>query len=215
MSAISKRDLLDQLHWRYATKRFDPARKIPAELWSALEEALILSPSSFGLQPWKFVVVTDPALKTKLRTVSWDQPQIEECSHLVVFAMKRGLGAPEVKHFVDRIAEVRGVPVEALKEYRDMMLGSVDGPLKAIVDVWSSRQVYIALGTLLASAAMLGVDACPMEGIDPAQYDEILGLKDKGFQALCVCALGYRAESDAYSKLPKVRFTREEVVEHR
>lgn len=212
MATIGPEALLEQYRWRYATKRFDPERKIPEALWGQIENALVLSPSSYGLQPWKFVVVTDPALKARLRAVSWNQPQIEECSHLVVFTARKGLGPEDIQRYLERIAEVRSVPMESLDGFRDMMLGSLKQPAEAL-DGWAARQAYLALGFLLASAATLGVDACPMEGIEGLKYDEILGLE--GTRTLCVAAVGYRNPEDPYATLAKVRFPKEQVIERR
>ena len=211
---VDTESLLRQLNWRYATKQFDPSRKIPAADWAALEQALVLTPSSFGLQPWKFIVVTDQPVKEKLVAASWGQRQLADASHVVVFAIKKEMGAAEVKRYVDRIAEVRGVSADSLEGYRKMMADSLAGPIKAAgVDGWSARQTYIALGGFLTAAAVLGIDACPMEGFEPAQYDQILGLGKKGYAAVVVATAGYRAAGDTYAGAPKVRFKVEEVVE--
>jgi nitroreductase len=204
--------LLASLRWRIATKKFDPTRKIPTALWNALEESLVLSPSSYGLQPYKFFVVEDKALREKLVPVSYGQTKVAEADKLVVFAVKKDLGPAHVDHFIDRVSEVRRMPKEALADYRKMMVGSVSQE-PARVQAWAIRQLYIALGVFLTSAAALGVDACPMEGIDAAQYDSILGLTAKGWGAVFVAAAGYRADDDMYAKLAKVRFPKDELVE--
>ncbi len=213
MKTIDREQLVEQLKWRYATKQFDPKRKINPADWAALEESLLLTPSSFGLQPYKFIVVTDPALREKLVPVSWGQRQVADASHLVVFAVKKNLGERDIEAYLDRIAEVRGVSRESLSSFRDMLLGGI---IKGMDDTarraWAARQVYIALGNFLNSAALLGIDACPMEGIDPAKYDEILGLSKQGLSAVVVAAAGYRAATDKYSGLKKVRFSKEAVL---
>jgi len=205
--------VLRQLRWRYATKKFDPTRKIVAEDWRSLEQALVHSPSSFGLQPWKFFVVTDPDLKEKLKTASWNQSQITDASHLVVFAIKKNLGAADVDRYLARIAEVRSVPLESLDGFKKMLLGSLNRPVEE-VNAWATRQLYIALGFFLSAAAMLGIDACPMEGFQPEQYDAILGLTQMGYGATVLATAGYRAADDPFIKLPKVRFKPEDVVVH-
>jgi nitroreductase len=216
MTTVPANALTQQLKWRYATKKFDATKRIDPITWAALEEALVLSPSSYGLQPWKFVVVTDPALKAKLRPVSWNQAQVEDCSHHVVFLVKKDLGLPEIERFVDRIAEVRGVTRESLEMYRGFMVGDLaEGPRSKVINEWAARQVYIALGNFMTAAAMLGVDTCPMEGLDPAKYDEILGLEGSGWATLCACPAGYRAADDKYATLAKVRFKAEDLIEHR
>ncbi|HXB02578.1 MAG TPA: NAD(P)H-dependent oxidoreductase [Opitutaceae bacterium] len=215
MKPITSDTLLEALHWRYATKKFDPAKKIPADTWATLEQALVLAPSSFGLQPWKFIVVQDPATRQKLSAASWGQTQPVECSHYVVFTVRKNLGADHVDHFLDRIVEVRGGTKDALKGYRDIMLGSLEkARAGGYLDMWQSHQVYIALGQFMASAAVLGVDACPMEGIEPPKYDEILGLAAQGYTTLCACAAGYRSAEDKYATAKKVRFKSADVIQH-
>jgi nitroreductase len=209
---IKPETLINQLNWRYATKQFDPKRKISAQDWAALEEALLLTPSGGGLQPWKFIVVTDPAMRTKLTPASYGQAQINDASHLVVFASKNNFSEADVDAHIKRTAEVRGVPVEALAPFRGMMIGSVvKGMDETTRNAWARNQAYIALGNLLTSAALLGIDACPMEGFDRAQYDEILGLKAQGFATAVIATLGYRSATDKYANTPKVRFLKEQV----
>ena len=213
--ALAPQALLQQLRWRYADKHFDRARKLAADDWKALEDALVLSPSSFGLQPWHFFVITDPATKAKLAPASWNQPQIEECSHLVVFTIKKGLSRQHVEEFMERIAHVRGVTRDALKGYENTIAGFLARPPEQFdANEWARKQVYLALGNFLTSAAVLGIDACPMEGIVPAQYDEILGLGAKGFATVVVATAGYRAPDDAYGKNAKVRFETRDVITH-
>jgi nitroreductase len=213
MNTLAHDQLINRLNWRYAIKQFDAQRKISAADWAALEEALVLSPSSFGLQPWKFVVVSDPAIREKLVAVSYRQEKVAGASHLVVFAVKKNLGEKDIDHYLQRVAEVRGVPRESLGSYRDAMVGSiVKGRNETERTAWATRQVYIALGTFLTSAAVLGIDACPMEGFEPAKYDEILGLDKQGLSAVVIATAGYRAATDKYSQAKKVRFPREEVL---
>lgn len=212
---IGADQLLDQLRWRYATKKFDATRKIPAATWQALEESLRLAPSSFGLQPWKFLVVENPDLRKQLMAVSWNQAQVVDASHLVVFAVKKGVGAADANKLADAIIAQRGLKPEQVEPYRKMMLGFLNNlPAGFDVDDWSSRQVYIAIGQFMASAAALGIDTCPMEGLDPAAYDRILGLEAKGLHTLCAMPAGYRHTDDAYAKLAKVRYAHDDVIEH-
>lgn len=213
-ATLAPEQLLGQLRWRYATKRFDPRAKIAPATWAALEETLVLAPSSYGLQPWRFVVVNDPAVRAKLLPVSYNQPQITEASHLVVFAAKKSLNAADVHRYVERIAAVRGVSPESLASYERVMANHVTQAQPFDVDEWSRRQLYIAVGTFLTSAALLGVDACPMEGIQPAQYDALLGLSAQGYSAVCVVTAGTRASDDAYATKAKVRFDARDVIAH-
>lgn len=201
MQPIPASQLLDNLSWRYATKQFDASRKIPAELWKTLEQAALLAPSSYGLQPWGFVVVTNPSVREKLRGASWNQPQITDASHLVVFCARADLTRVDVDRYVDKITEVRGVTRDAIAGYRDMMLGTVEAPGANHLH-WNQRQVYIALGFFLSAAAMLGIDACPMEGFDAAKYNEILGLAAQGLSATVVAtrATGHLAMRTRHSR---------------
>jgi nitroreductase len=213
MGTISSAKLLEQLNWRYATKKFDPAKKIPADLWAALEKVLVLSPSSFGLQPYRFLLIETPSLRAALKPHSWGQSQITNASHLVVFARKLKITEQDIAVFLELAARIRGVDVSTLNDYRDLMVGDlVNGPRRLWVAEWAARQTYIALGNLMTSAALLGVDACPLEGLDPVKYDEVLGLQAQGFSTVCACALGYRAVDDKYASLRKVRFPASELI---
>ena len=210
---VSNDTLLQQLHWRYATKQFDPSRRISEVDWQTLEESLVLTPSSFGLQPWRFVVITDPAIKERLVAASWDQRQVAEASHVVVFAIKKNLGVAEVDRYLDRMAAVRGVSRESLNGFRAVLVNFLAQPADQFdPNGWAARQVYIALGQFMTSAALLGIDTCPMEGIEPGRYDEILGLEAEGYRTVVVAAAGYRAATDKYATLPKVRFASDEVI---
>jgi nitroreductase len=212
---VSNDTLLNRLRWRYATKQFDATRKIPADDWRTLEESLVLTPSSFGLQPWRFVVVTDQATKDKLVPVSWDQRQVADASHVVVLAIRKNLGRADVDRYLARMAEVRDVTPESLDAFRNVLLGFLSQPPdKFDADAWAARQVYIALGQFMTSAALLGIDTCPMEGIEPTRYDAILGLAVQGYQTVVACPAGYRASGDKYAKLPKVRYPTDEVITH-
>ena len=211
-TTITPEQLIHQLKWRYATKQFDPTKKISGRDWAALEEALLLSPSSCGLQPWAFMVVKDPAVRAKLLPAVLGQSQIVDASHLVVFASRTNLGESDLDAHLKRVAEVRGVAVEELAEFRSMMVGSIDARHGLVgPQAWARNQVYIALGNLLASAAVMGIDACPMEGIDRAQYDTILGLTKRASHRRMVATLGYRSPDDKYAAAPKVRFPKEKV----
>jgi nitroreductase len=214
MQPVSPETLLAQLKWRYATKKFDPSKTIPSDLWAKLEQAVVLSPSSYGLQPWKFVVVTDPATRKKLQAVGYNQAQIVDASHLVVFCAKKPPTAADVEGYVARTAEVRGTTPEALEGFKQMMLGSLSRMTPEAAADWAAKQCYIALGVFLSSAALLGVDACPMEGFQPHGFDEVLGLKAKGLGSVVLATAGYRAADDKAAGLAKTRFEVKDVVEH-
>lgn len=202
---------IEYLKWRYAVKRFDSSRKIPSELWGQIEDSLVLTPSSFGLQPWKFLVVTSEEVKAKLPAISWNQNQPAECSHMVLFAANELIDAAYVDRYISEIATTRRVAIENLKDFRNVMLGFLRNRGEEISS-WASHQVYIALGQLLTVAAILGVDACPMEGLLMNEYDRLLGLEGSGFKVVVGCALGYRHPDDHYAKAAKVRFSKSELV---
>jgi len=216
MNSITNEQLNRALEWRYATKVFDATKKIPTATWATLERALVLSPSSFGLQPYKFLVITDATLRARLMPATWGQKQVVECSHYVVFTARTSLAAEHIDAFINRIAEVRGITAESLKAYREMMNGSLitGGTLSKMIPEWAARQAYIAIGNLMTSAALLGVDACPIEGFEPDKYDDILQLRSSGLASVVCCALGYRATTDKYATLPKVRFPEAQLVQH-
>jgi len=214
--ALSGSELIDSLQWRYATKVFDVSRKITAEDWSALEESLVLTPSSYGMQPWKFLVITDKALREKLVGVSWNQRQVADASHLVVLAAKITVTEEDLDRFITRMVEVRGGSPESLLRFRDMLARDlINGERGQYISEWAIRQCYIALGQFMASAAIMGIDTCPMEGFDPAAVNEILQLPETGYRAVLLCPAGYRSEDDRFASLPKVRFKTEDVIEHR
>lgn len=210
---IPEKQLLDALNWRYATKTFDATKLIPEGTWKTLEESLALSPSSFGLQPYRFLVVKDAAIRKQLQPHSWNQTQVVDASHYVVMAARTAFTEAEVDRFLDRVVEVRGIPRESLEGYRGMMYGSLLSPgAEARIPHWAALQSYIALGNLMTSASLLGVDTCAIEGFVPAEYDTILGLKEQGYASVVCCALGYRSAEDKYATAAKVRFPSTDLI---
>lgn len=209
-------DLLSALNWRYACKVFDPTKKIPAETWAALEQTLVLTPSSFGLQPWKFLVIDDAELREKLVPHAWRQRQVADASHLVIMTVPKAVSEDYIDANIMRMAEVRGGTPDALIGFRKMVAGfRADLEAKGGLEQWAKLQAYIALGQFMLAAAMLGIDTCPMEGFEPAKFDEVLGLDAQGWTAAVLCPAGYRHADDRYSVLPKVRFESKDVIEHR
>lgn len=205
-------EILSQLEWRYATKEFDADKKLSSEQEHTLTEALRLAPSSFGLQPWKFVIVTDPALKAKLSEQAWGQPQIISSSHLVVLCSLKNLDQTYVDKYVEFTAKERNIPREQLEGYQQMMMGAINGRDAEAVKTWSKKQVYIALGVLLTTCAVEKIDACPMEGFNNAGFDEILGLSEYNIESAVICPVGFRKDTDATSKLAKVRFPASDII---
>jgi len=214
MNDGATRQLLEALQWRYATKVFDAAQRIPADVWQTLERALVLTPTSYGLQPYRFLVINDPGKRAELLPHSWNQKQVVDASHFVVFTARTRMTEADVTKLIRRTSDVRKIPADSLNFYRDMMLGDiVNGPRGKIAHEWATRQAYIALGNLMTCAAVLGVDACPMEGLNPAEYDRVLGLSGSDYATVVACALGYRAANCKYASLPKVRYETGELVQ--
>lgn len=213
MSEITPNQIIDSLKWRYATKAFDPDKKIGEDLWKTLEESLVLTPSSFGLQPWEFVVVKDPEIREQLVEFSWNQRQVADASHLLVIAARTDIDEDFVDTFVGRIEEIRGEE-GVFGGYRDMMVGFINNLDEPATANWAKLQTYIALGQFMTTAAMLGIDACPMEGFVPKKYDEILGFEEKNLTTAVLCPAGYRSEEDKYASLPKVRYEQSDLVRY-
>ncbi len=213
MTVLTPDELLTQLRWRYAVKKFDSTRRIPEADWRALEEALVLTPSSFGLQPWRFYVITSREIRDQLPAISWNQSQVRDASHVVVFAIRSPFTDEDVDRFVVRTAEVRETPVEKLAGFRNLMVKAIDQIARAgQIEAWATFQVYIALGNFMTAAAALGIDTCPMEGILPDRYDELLGLREAGYRTVVVATAGYRAPDDKYALLAKVRYPTDEMI---
>ena len=208
--------LIDTLQWRYATKKFDSAQEIPAGTWSTLEQTLVLTPSSLGLQPWHFIVVRDKALRKALTGHSHGQTQICDCSHFLVIAHLRDPGTADTERLVAAMREARHTPEDKLAAYKAMMESMIGAIHKGGKESdWTARQAYIALGQFMLAAAMLGVDTCPMEGMDPLGYDKVLGLEGSRYKTAVACAAGYRAADDPYAQAAKVRYAATTLIEHR
>ena len=215
---ISADALTAALNWRYATKTFDPDRRIAGDTWRALEQSLVLSPSSYGLQPWKFLLIRTPELRQQLRPHSWDQGQITDAAELVVFLGRRSIEQGDLDRLIAATCQARNLEASQLAFYADLMRRNLieheQLPAAALAE-WVGRQVYIALGTFMSAAALLEVDTCPIEGFDPAAYDRLLGLEDSPWRSWVVCAAGYRAADDKYAQLAKVRYPAAELIEVR
>ena len=205
--------LIENLQWRYATKQFDATRKVSREDLDHIKEAVRLSASSYGLQLYTVLVVEDPEIRKALREASWGQPQITDASHLFVFCNYARVQEADVEAYLELKADTQGLDVKSLQGYGDFMKSKLVSLSQEDQKNWTARQTYIALGNLLAACAELRIDSCPMEGFDPARYDEILGLKEKGLTASVVATIGYRSEEDQTQDMPKVRKASEVLFE--
>lgn len=202
---------IEQQNWRYATKKFDATKKIAASDLEILKEAIRLSTSSYGLQPYKVFIVENPEIREKLKPASWDQSQIVDASHLIVFANYINLDETIIDKYVSRISKTREVAEENLKGYSDFMKSKILGLTPEKQAIWTSKQTYLALGNLLNAAAELEIDVTPMEGFEPEKYNEILKLSEQNLNASLVATIGYRHEDDANQHVKKVRKSKEEL----
>lgn len=204
--------LIEALHWRYATKRMN-GRTVPQDKLERILDAAHLAPSSYGLQPYTVLVIDDPALREQLRERSAWQPQITECSHLLVFAVWDPVAEEHVDALIERIAGERDIDPATLESYRDTIKATLKAKSPDERFEWAARQAYIALGTTLTAAALEQVDASPMEGFDPIALDDQLGLKAQKLRSVVLVALGYRdTDNDWLAGLKKVRWPRERTI---
>ena len=202
---------LEHQNWRYATKKFDATKKISTEDLNTLKEAIRLSTSSFGLQPYKVIIVENPELRAQLQQASWGQSQVVDASHLFIFANQINIGDAEVDAYVKNTSIVRELPIDALAGFGDYMKGYIKPLTEDAKNIWTSKQTYLAMGNLLNAAAELKIDVTPMEGFVPAQVNEILGLDKLGLNASLIATLGYRHAEDASQHYKKVRKSNEEL----
>ncbi|MBV6324161.1 NAD(P)H-dependent oxidoreductase [Duganella violaceipulchra] len=206
-------DVIDKLNWRYATKKFDPTKQVSAEKLEHILEAIRLAPTSSGLQPFEVFVVTNPDIRAKIQAVGWNQGQISESSHLLVFAAWDDITADRVNMMFDLTNEQRGSINEGWEAYRKQLLGIVAARGQQGNFDSAARQAYIALGVAMVAAAFEGVDATPMEGFDPAAVDEILSLKERKLRSVVMLPIGYRQpEGDWLVNLKKVRRSRPNLI---
>ncbi len=206
-------ELIRKLEWRYATKKFDPAKKVSQADIEKLKQAVQLSVSSYGLQLYKVLVIEDLAIREELKPVSWNQDQITDASHLFVFCNQSSVDHNEIDAFIRLTSETRNIDYEKLKSYGDFIKMKLDEKSETEQTNWLERQPYLALSTLLMACAELKIDACPMEGFEPEKYNEILRLNEKGLNAIVIATVGYRDTSDRSQSLPKVRKPMERLFE--
>jgi nitroreductase len=202
--------IINALNWRYATKKYDTTKTVSPQDLETLIESLHLSPSSFGFQPWKFFVISNPELKQNLAAQS--QPSVGQASHIIVCAAKKTLTPMDIDNWMREISEQRGVSIESLAGYAEMSKGYSQSKTQDEIFSWNARQVYIALGFLLETSALLGIDATPMEGFNPEKFDELLGISDSDYTSVVICPIGYRAQDDAYANVKKVRYPKDSII---
>ena len=204
-------NFIKNANWRYATKKFDTTKKVSKEDLETLKEAIRLSASSFGLQPYRVIIIENPELRAKLQPAAWGQSQIVDASQLIVFANITNFGETEIDASIANTTKTRGLPADALKGYGDFMKSKIVALPEDVRNTWASKQTYLALGNLMNAASELKIDVTPMEGFEPAQVNEILGLGKLGLNATLLATIGYRHEEDATQHYAKVRKSNEEL----
>jgi nitroreductase len=202
---------LETQNWRYATKKFDASKKISTEDLNTLKEAIRLSSSSYGLQPYQVIIVENPELRAQLLAAAYGQSQVVDASHLIIFANETNVGDETIEKYLTRIGDVRSIPVESLAGFGNYMKGTINNLAEDAKNIWASKQTYLALGNLLNAAAELKIDVTPMEGFNPAQVNEIVGLDKLGLNASLMATIGYRHVEDTTQHLKKVRKSNEEL----
>ena len=206
--------ILEKLNWRYATKKFNSSKKVSKENLETLLDAANLTASSYGLQPYKIYVIEDADIRTKLRAASYDQSQITDASYVIVLANKPTFDDTMIDDYINNIMKIRGLSKDDLEGFSQTMKSTLLDLPDAQKNAWTSNQAYIVLGNLMTIAAEMEIDTCPMEGFNNAQYNEILGLTDKGLNAAVVLAVGYRSAEDESQNYPKVRYSKEQIITH-
>lgn len=204
--------ILESLNWRYATKEFDEQKKLSREQIETLHEVLRLTPSSFGLQPWKFILVTSQEKRAALLAHSWGQQQVVQASHLYVLCRPECFTEQGVDDYINFSASLQGIPAESLQPFAKVIKQFLGRMSDVQVGHWMKNQVYLALSNLLTSCATLGIDACPMEGFIPEKYAEVLDLNANHLVPVVICPVGFRKKDDKYAKAPKVRYPLNKLV---
>ena len=205
------KNIIESLNWRYATKKFDSEKKINQKEFEDIIEALRLSPSSYGLQPWKFIIVNNKDMRDKIRVAAYDQPQITDASQIIIFANKKNIDDKLVDDYMQFVSKEKDIDVNNLQGFKGMINGSFSGKTNEELRAWATFQLYLSVGSLLTSCAVLEIDACPMEGFDKSKVDEILGLEALNLESRVIVALGYRSSDDKSATAKKIRFPKEDV----
>ncbi len=197
-------DILESLNWRYATKKFDSDKIIPQAKIERLKEAFNLTATSYGMQPVTLAIIKDKALQNKLVTHSMNQQQVGQASHVLVFCISN-ITKATINEYFDRVKAIRNTPDDILDPFKEYLLDSFSKKTPEEITSYCTKQAYLSLGNLLTVCALEGIDACPMEGFIPEDYDNVLNLKEKGLQSVLVMPIGYRAKDDMFADLKKVR----------
>jgi len=198
-------DIIEKLEWRYATKKFDENKLIPQKKLSVLKQAFNLTATSYGLQPIKLLIINNKALQNKLVSYSMNQEQVAQASHIFVFCIESKIDTNYINTYFERVKSIRETPDDILTPFKEFLIGDFNDKSVEEIKLWATKQAYLALGNLLTVCAIEGIDACPMEGFNPQEYDRVLRLNKKGLQSVLVMPIGYRAEDDMFADFKKVR----------
>ncbi|ETN95836.1 hypothetical protein SAMN04487906_0792 [Zhouia amylolytica] len=206
-------DILNKLQWRYAVKKFDSDKKLPAEKLEVLKQAFNLTATSYGLQPVKLLIIENQKLKDQLVAHSWNQPQVADASHLLVFCIHNDVDENYIKTYFNRVKQVRETPDDVLEPFRNFLIDDFGSKTQEEIDTWAIKQAYLSMGNLLTVCAAEDIDSCPMEGFVSEKYDEILELQAKNLKSVLVMPVGYRAADDMFADFKKVRKELSEAIE--
>lgn len=200
------------LKWRYAAKKFDAERLLPAEKVDILKRSFNLTATSYGLQPLKLIVIQDKDLQARLMKASYNQKQVSTASHVLVICIEKNVGKEFIENYFKTVQDIRKTPAEVLNPFKESLIGNFEQKPVDEVKIWATHQAYLVLGTLLTICAVEEIDSCPMEGFQSQKYDEILNLDEHGLESVLVLPVGYRASDDQFASFKKVRRPVEETV---
>ncbi|MCM4159652.1 NAD(P)H-dependent oxidoreductase [Antarcticibacterium flavum] len=203
---------IEALKWRYATKKFDNEKFLPTHKLEVLKDAFNLTATSYGLQPIKMIIIHDKGLQEKLVKHSYNQKQVATASHVLVICIEKQVDKTFIEEYFNRVHSVRATPPDVLRPFQNSLIGDFEKKHVDEIAQWATNQAYLALGTLLTVCATEGIDSCPMEGFDPAGYDELLGLGEMNLESVLALPVGYRASDDMFSEFKKVRRPLEDVI---
>lgn len=206
------KDILTQLQWRYATKKFDSSKKLPVQKIDLLKEAFNLTATCYGLQPLKMLVISNEKLKEELVPLTMNQAQVKDASHVLVLCTEKHISKTFIENYFANVKKVRNTPDEILAPFQSYLIETLGEKDTDAIDQWTAKQAYLALGNLLTVCALEEIDACPIGGFDPNAYDAHLALESKGLKSVLVLAVGYRATDDMFSAMAKVRRGVQDVV---
>lgn len=205
-------DLTAHLEWRYATKKFDDTKMVSEDQLTHLKEVFNLTATSYGLQPLRLVVISDKQLQKELQAHAYNQQQVGQASHLLLICIEKQIDTAYIQEHFKREMAIRGTAHEVLKPFEDFLIQDFNQKSQETIDLWTTKQAYIALGALLTACAVAKIDSCPMEGFIPTAFDKLLNLEEKGLQSVLLLPIGFRAADDMFADLKKVRKSIDESV---